>query len=63
MTEEILTLFVLFFDQNDMLYDATPPVNKPVEINYMIDRDLDVTRNGGVLRIIINTLIMLIDRR
>jgi hypothetical protein len=69
--EQILKTFTLYLNKLDLLYDVYPPVYSKLftvdtsEISTQTEEFLDkeelIIRNGGLFRIIINILILLID--
>ncbi|CAI2382755.1 unnamed protein product [Moneuplotes crassus] len=63
IAREILMLLVLYLDKRDLLYHTFPPLTEPTQLNPMCEKNMNLPRNGGIFRIIINSLTLLIESR
>lgn len=62
-TENLLNLFVLYLHKLGILYDLTPPIHAPCEENDGHEEHKETIRNGGILRIVLNVLILIIENK
>ena len=63
LAEELLILFVVYCDKLNILYDTHPPLYSSSKENNAGGDSTQLFRNGGVLRILINSLMLLINKR
>jgi hypothetical protein len=62
MAEDFMKLLVLYLDKLGYLYDTYPPVCTSSK-DVATETQKEILRNGGLFRIVINILILLIEAR